>query len=1088
MPDSYYQTLPATFKSRGIAARYTDDTLPEGTYLNLDNVEELEENALVSRLGSTIINKTGTAVNALPAPVHSLSRLASYSGSAWRYAGAGTSLYRRTGNTAGPYTSIATGLSGDPWSSVSYRPFLSSFPYLFFADSAQMLKDNGSLASPQQMGIFQPSQPVQALIQAPQEILIDSFENPTGDYTFSGWSGSPALSYRVSTTLTTAVSATGVQTVTVASTTNIAQFQLLDIDSGGAAETVIVLVVTTGGFTADFTKTHLTGAAVSEQYISNSMDASTTATIQRTGSYDLSTFPNGTLTQGADYIAFYLYLDNAANVSEIVFQLDVSATPGAFTDYYSKSIVPSIYQDPITQSTSQTAGNQTDLVTQIIYQEAIGVYTSGAISGYQLNTGTDQWTKILVQMSDFITVGNAGLNTPGFTMADVNAFQLQVTTTSTGGVTVGIDGLYAMGGYGPDSFGGISYDWLYTYYNANTGLESNPSMFMSNVNPPAVTTYITPRRQPVLLTLLPSTDPQVTNIRIYRRGGTLGANFLRVDEIPASSTTYLDISTDAIIEGADIVSLTNDVPVTSTLQVPVNTTLTAALTPAGLGQTLTITPVSMTNISVHQQVTLGNNIDPNQEIVIVESITGTSFTAFVQNPHLLGDPVTAQSIYGQPVNLMALAYNCGWFAGDPNNPHYLYYTNAGNVEALSAAANIEVGTPSDPITAIIPFQGSLFVATRDHWYTIAPTTQTGAAPTVYPTTAVHGVVAPFGWVATESEIWHQSVDGIRSFSGGPAMYRTQEIEFLFQNNGPTPIVEVDPSQFSQTRMAYWNNIVFLSYVGTDTNVHRLMYHTIYKRWRNDDVPATAMFLEPDTNDLLYGDSGGVIHQDRVGSYDEENAAGVVTVTPIALNMQTAYLDQGKPKTQKNYNELTLDANTNGATLTAALLFNDGQVTVPMGTFSTASRQKVNLNVLAGLGQQAYRVSLQVTGSVVEPAILYQADLRGVILAETRQSMDTYWLKQGTDESKICKQAYIEYTAAAVLNCEVYYDLSASPLFTFNLPASNRISTRVRFPAIKYRLIRLVITSTEDFQVWPDSKLEIKPVCSTKGYQAMGLVA
>lgn len=124
MPDSYYQTLPATFKSRGIAARYTDDTLPEGTYLNLDNVEELEENALVSRLGSTIINKTGTAVNALPAPVHSLSRLASYSGSAWRYAGAGTSLYRRTGNTAGPYTSIATGLSGDPWSSVSYRPFV----------------------------------------------------------------------------------------------------------------------------------------------------------------------------------------------------------------------------------------------------------------------------------------------------------------------------------------------------------------------------------------------------------------------------------------------------------------------------------------------------------------------------------------------------------------------------------------------------------------------------------------------------------------------------------------------------------------------------------------------------------------------------------------------------------------------------------------------------------------------------------------------------------------------------------------------------------------------------------------------------
>ena len=963
MPDSYYSTFPATFKSRGIAARYTDDTLPDGTYLNLDNVEELEENALASRLGSVIINKTGAAADPLPAGVHSLERLASYSGAAWRYAGAGTNLYRRTGNTAGPYTSIATGLSGQPWSAISYRPYLSSFPYLYIADAARMLKDNGTTT--QQMGIFQPEQPVQALIQAPQEILIDSFEGSTSNYTTVNM-GVLASSARVNTTLSSAVTATGVQTVTVTSMTNIAQYQLLDIDTGGNAETVIVLVVTATGFTADFTKTHLSGAAVKEQYIKGTVAASATGTLTSTlGPYNLSTFPNGTLTQGADYICFYLYLDNAANVSQIQFLMDVG--DGTFTgDYYTKTIIPSIYQGTVTQATSQTASTQTNLVTQVIFQQAVGVYTSGAVSGYQLNTGVNQWTKILVQMSDFQTVGRAGLNNPGFTMASVNAFQLQVTTTSTGGVTIGIDGLYVLGGYGPDSFGGVSYQWAYTYYNANTGTESNPCMFMSNVNPPAVTTYITPRRQPVLLTIVPSADSQVTHTRVYRQGGTLPQNFLQVDQIPAASTTYLDISADAQISAANILSLTNDVPVTSTLQVPVATTLTIALTPAGTGQTLTITPASMTNISAHQQVTLGNTIDPNQEVVIVETVTPTTFTAFVQNPHDLGDPVTAQSIYGQPVNIMALAYNNAWFAGDPNNPHYLYYSNAGNVEALSAAANIEVGTPSDPITAIIPFQGSLFVATRDHWYTIAPTTQTGAIPTVYPTTAVHGVVAPFGWVATESEIWHQSVDGIRTFAGGASNYRTQEIEFLFQDNGPTPIVELNPNYFSSTRMTYWNNIVFLSYVGTDAAVHRLMYHTIYKRWRNDDVAATALFTERDTNMLLYGDAGGMIHQDRVGSYDEENVAGTVTPTAIALNLQTAYIDEGKPKNQKNYNELTLDVNTAGVTLTATLLFNDGEETVNVGTFATANREKVNLNINNGLGAAGLSIKLADYGKHTRP--------------------------------------------------------------------------------------------------------------------------
>ena len=319
------------------------------------------------------------------------------------------------------------------------------------------------------------------------------------------------------------------------------------------------------------------------------------------------------------------------------------------------------------------------------------------------------------------------------------------------------------------------------------------------------------------------------------------------------------------------------------------------------------------------------------------------------------------------------------------------------------------------------------------------------------------------------------------------MYRTQDIEFLFQNNGPTPIVELDPTQFSQTRMAYWNNIVFLSYVGTDANIHRLMYHTIYKRWRNDDVPATAMFVEADTNDLLYGDAGGVIHQDRVGSYDEENVAGTVTPTAIALNMQTAYMDQGKPKNQKNYNELTLDTNTNGQTLTATLIFNDGQITVPVGTFSTASRQKVNLNLLSGIGQQAYRVSLQVTGAVLSQAVLYQADLRGVILAETRQSMDTYWLKFGNDESKIAKDLYVEYTSTTALTGNFYYDQFTAPQFTFTLPASSRISTRVRLPAIKFRLLRLVVTASADFQVWGGSKILVKPVCATKGYASMDLV-
>lgn len=1085
MSDPAYQTWPAILQSKGIWARSSDDTVPAGAWLNMDNVEELEENTMISRLGSTIINKTGTTVNPLGGPVHSLSRLVNAtSNSTWRYAGAGTGLYRRSGDAPGAYTVIASGLSGAQWSANPYRPTLSSYPYLFIADSAQMLKDNGTVT--QQQGIFQPNTPVQALALNPQLIVLDTFENSTGSYSIVNASGA-ATTTRVSTTLTAAIGTTGVQKAVPASMTNIVPFQLLVIDRGGPQqETVLVLDIPydNSGFFADFTKTHTIGATVTENYLSASVAASTTATVSKTGAFNLSTFPNGTLSQGADYIGMYLNIGAPENIEQIRILLDVG--DGSFTeDYFYKLVVPSIYQDSITQT--QDANT---LITQIIYDQAIGVYTSGAASGYQLVSGENQWTKVLVQMSDFQTVGNAGLNSPGFTMASINAFRIEVVTNVNGGSTIGLDGLIAFGGYGPDSFAGVAYDWLYTYYNADTGLESNPCMFMSNPMPPQFTYQVIPRRQPVQLSLVPSTDAQVTNIRVYRRGGTLASNFFRVDQIAPNSTTYIDQSSDAEIEAADTISFTNDVPVTSTLPVPVIQTLQVPLNPTGTGELLFVNVTSNTNITPHQQVTIGADNDPYQEIVIVESVIAfDSFTAFVQNAHAVGAPVTAEAAYGQPCNIAAVAYNRQWLAGDPNNPHYLYYSNTFSPESFSAAGNIEVGTPDDPIIAIVPFLGSLYVGTRSTWYGISPSQQEGQQPTVYPTTAVHGISGSHGWVTTENEIWHQAVDGIRAFAGGSAVYKSQNIEFLFQPYvpGETPIEQANPSLLNQSVFAYWNNIVFLAYTGLDGNRYRLAYHTQYQRVRNDSVPAVSMFLERDTNTLLYGDTNGVIHQDRVGTFDEENVGGVVTDTPIALDLQTPYLDQGSPAAQKNYQNLTVDTNTNGETITATLLYNDGEQTEVVGTFSTANRQKVNLNLNSGLGEQGYRVSLQLTGDTLSQVIFYQVAIRGTVLAETRQSFDTYWSTFGTDASKLMKDGYFDYNATAPLSGQIFYDQNEVPEFTFTLPASvPRIVTRVRFPAVKFRLARLVITSTADFQLWPGSFLRAKAILTAIGYNQIPL--
>lgn len=1111
MADPVYKEHAFLFQSRGIQARPADDTLENAAYLNLANCEELAENAFSQRLGSTLINKTGTTVNALSGIVKSVYKLAGLNGAAWRYAGTSNGiLYRRTGLTAGAYTSIATTLSGNPFWAASAAPSsILNTPNLFIADANGMLKDNGTFASPQQMGIFQPQAPVIAQAQQPSLVVLDNYVTTESAYSYTGIASGVNGAY-VSTTLSSAVTVIGIQAVTVADPTQPSLFQLLKIGTGGTSEVVLVLFVTATGFIADFTKTHLSGVAVASADLELTVPANTTATI----GISFASLPAGAKPipatwpttnqplQQADYIGLYLYATDPTQIQSI--QLAFDCGDGSFdSDYFYKVIAQGPLQSLLSTATSNSTA-ATTAATDALLDQSLGLYGGGSGSIAELNTGLDNWTPLLFQLSDFAGAGRADFEDPVYNWSNVNGYQITIVMNDGSSATVNLAALCIFGGAGPDSFAGVGYDYMFTFYNDNDGTESNPSMEMSNVNPPNQTNWVVPRRQPVLLTMNLKTygplgalqDGQITAIRIYRRGGNLGDNYRRVYELPVTidggpTVTYLDTTADDDLEDQDIISFVNDVPVTSSLVNPVNTTLSSPISTTN--QIATITPVSMANISVRQQVSFGSPtaLANNFETVIVLTVGVSTFTAFVQNTHAAGEIVSATAFYGQPVTMMALAYGQMWYAGDPNNPHYLYWSNPSAPQGVSSAAYVEVGSPDDPITVVVQFKGNLYVSTRKFWWAVAPGSNANSSPTIYPTAAKHGCVATLGWFATEEAIYYQAIDGIRAFAGGASTYLTQDIEFLFQGIGTTPIVEADPTQLSSTVAQYWNNMGFFSYVGLDGNRHRVIFHAAYKRWRNDDTDAQSLLLEVDTNTLVYGDSNGLIHMDRQNvGYDEGNASGVVVQNPIAINLQAPYQNQGMPDVTKSYQELTLDVNTQGQAITVTLLFEDGQQSFVIGTVNTAQRQKVNFALNSGLGYEFYKCSLKLTGNLTSQVYIYQASIKTLALAKTRTSFDSFQLRLGTDESKICKQVYIEYTATAAITFSVYYDSVTPPAFTFTLPfiaPGLRNAMRVRLPAISFRMIRFVGTSASDFQIWESSKVEFKPQCSGKGYQVIEFV-
>lgn len=94
--------------------------------------------------------------------------------------------------------------------------------------------------------------------------------------------------------------------------------------------------------------------------------------------------------------------------------------------------------------------------------------------------------------------------------------------------------------------------YVYTYFNNVDGTESAPSPVSDTLEDALGT---------VTASLVPSTDPQVTDIRIYRIGGFV-TTFSRVAQVGASATAFIDNIKDTDIQGSILDSQDNQAPPT----------------------------------------------------------------------------------------------------------------------------------------------------------------------------------------------------------------------------------------------------------------------------------------------------------------------------------------------------------------------------------------------------------------------------------------------------------------------------------------------------------------------------------------------
>jgi hypothetical protein len=1135
--DTTYKSLSWVFDSKGLMARPATDRPPnEHFYLNMAGALEREESAMSTRYGSTMLTRdpagAGFGQNnyLLPSPPVILARMLSLYGASYRYVSlADGTLWRRSGTGQGAYSRIASGLSGNRYSTLVLTCFGSALPFTFFWDSVAPCKDSG-VGSPTTIGIAPPVVPLTSLPYAPQILPIDSFQSATG--------------YGATGTLSTAATITANSGSNILSG-NYEQYVDLSLSYAAAPDGMIGLSTTLpdGALRLKFNSNRNNNTydivALNNAYVPTdsfvfkqvefSFASNTTTSIGKTVALNLGKY------QASDLIVLVMNVASPANVSQITVQFDVNGS-GYTSSYYTKSIVPVSYQGNL--SLPQT-NDPTSAVVDEVFNLATGITNLGQlgqatnlpsndpnmplIQPSQMSSGEGSWSVVYLQLGDFLPVGNAG--GPGADWSAITGWEVQVVTNNQGATNIAFNGLYVQGSptasgvgtnAGASSFGGVGYDLRYTYYDATTMTESNGCMLaqfsVTQSNPGGSSTLVV-LRQAINAQGQYSANPRVTHVRIYVRGGLYGTNWFYADQfvnvVGGGTFNYKYILPDSALSQGNILNLQNDVPVTSTLQNPVNTTLTDTLNPAPLGTNfptlLNVIVADPDAVFVAGQIVVIGTPQNLEQCFVVTPGTGI-FTCYIFLPHAIGEQVQAFSQPAVACNLAASGYGQVWLAGDPNNPHFLYYTPQGYPENCPPENYIpSPGGPSDPITAVYNFRGTIFVRTHSTHYQVFP----GSPPYMQSTGSKHGSPASFDWCITENEVWELGFDGIRSFKGSDGPYRSLIIEWLFRNNPITPVPLVNLSLLSNVISTFKNNTVTFVYTGVDGNQHRLRWSQSYQRFRNDDVPATAMIAEEDTNQLLYsvpmdidGDSGwAIVYEDITKDYDDGGwSGGILRQLPIALDLQTPYFDEGKPNNQKQYNNVTIDSNPNGSTITVQLLFDDnnGEVApITLGTFTGPVRDKFQFAINEGAGQQAYRTSLQLTAAVTSAPIIYQADIETAVLPEQRTTYDCYWIKFGQDESKLVKQGYFDVTNVAPVLVNLFADGSDIPYYTFTLPPNptrSEMPTRVRFPAIKLRLFRVIMASasadqaTNQFMLWSAIQIDNKPIQIGKGYNRSELVS
>jgi len=1019
------QKKTVVLSNHGVVLKKDPSQLQDGQYPQLLNVTSLQEESLSIRLGSRKYPNSASL-----GLIDSLAklRIGSTDSANPRYAFCAGNLQRITGPYSS-YTQVNAGISlgSGRTEAVQYNAGSSGDPYIFFANPGVMLKDNGAYAPLHPWGYFPPTIPVTLGLANPS---LAGSEGLVVETTQAG--GSARIS-GVTLSSVTEVN-NNYYSFTPSSMNNILPGMLVFV--GGVQ--VLIDGTNVSSFFGYMATTPSPGASITSFY---------DTVITKVG--------GGTVNPPvADGSAYYSQYNNAVDWS-----LSGTAANGYSSDdnVHVGINLSSITDVQMVQVLVFVNGSSTD------YYEATLTLPQSQVAG--------AWFEVDTMKSTFVGVGLAGSG--AYSWKNVTGVRVLVTSNNVSGTptfTAYVGAIYAQGNQGPNSeVTGVSqpYNYLYTFRNPLTGAESNPCV------PQVLSSYVSVQNQAVQVTVFgcgtanPGGQPDIQgfgSIAIYRAGGVFADGYYRFvgystnpgilgNNVP-NSITFVDNQADAAIATNRLIAMDNYPPVVSNLPIPfagtvASITLISSGSYAGLYQVYlqgypgygTTDPQLSTFFGPGSTISIGNGTNVEQCVVIVVGGTvgaGTNYvTVFLQESHYAGDQVTCDFRIGQPCDIALQVADNILLAGDPYNPHVVSLSKSGNPEsfpvevlATGIVNQMNVGSPSNPVYGLVEFNGEIVSLNQSSVYTFYLIQGQMTPPNASP--ANRGMFAKHCWCRVDNAIWYLSYDGIYAWSGGESAKVTEPINPIFTGQTINGYVPLDYTTFTSGTvapfsMSYYENYVWVTYIGTDAKKYTMRYSTIYKRWEPIGIGSygsgssgyyiSAMLTEQDTGRLIagvYENSGpaAYLYQMESGTTDA-NDGGATDGIDIAWSVQTPNYTLGDPGVRKQFTDILVEVENVYENIQVSVYEDNSSTPTTETTITTGIRRVVPIPLnLDGSnyanGFEAYAVSFLFSGATANTIVLHSLQIFFNPLAPIQQGRIMDWSDIGHPYDKRLYEVTIEY--------------------------------------------------------------------------------